>query len=106
MDPAAALVQALVEVVLLALRDVPAVLGFILVQTGLLAREFRIVSSCLLRVDLAVGHALVNAVLLILDASFDFVDAWMAGIGNGGLRHHDACAAHADKNESDGDDDR
>jgi len=87
-DAAAVLVQGFVEVVLLGLGEVAAVLGFVgafaLGDVGVML----FVAGFLLGVDLAVGDDVLNAVLLVVQALVDFVDARMVGDrgGLGGLR--------------------
>ncbi len=86
MDSRAVLVFGFVQVRLFVLREVTAVLGFVDAFTARDVGIVALVPGSLLAIDLAVGNASVDAVLLIGQSLINLVDAWVArDIGTGRL---------------------
>ena len=73
-DFAAAVVHAAVVVVLFSLREVTAVVSFLMRLLCFLVVEVRLVAGSLALAQLAVGFSTVDAVLLVVVALVNFVD--------------------------------
>jgi hypothetical protein len=78
-DTIAVPVQRPVQVPLLVLGQVATVLGFIATLSLLDVGEMLIVAGFLLGIDLAVGDAVIDPILLVIETLIDFVYPRMTG---------------------------
>ena len=100
-DLAADAVFLAVQPALLAPGDVPLIASHILIPARLFAAELGVVTRSLSCIDLAVGNALVDPALLVVDPVLDLVHARMAGIRLGRLG--EGCAGQGQGEASNGD---
>ncbi len=79
MDTRTVLVQRLVQMLVFRLGEMTTVLGFVGAFTLGDVGVVLLVARFLLGVNLAIGHAFLDAVLLIIQALINLIYAWMTG---------------------------